>query len=163
MSERNQTLSILMERVHEQSENKKLWKDNDDPHLVAKMIVEEGGELIEAINHDEEAFAVASEIGDVLYLTLKLCAQLGIKPEDAVEMKLLRNDMKYPTDLNSYGDDYRGAREASKKMWQAMGGDIAFSHAYLELMGQEEAEPISGSIRVEQPSGTVYASDNYSI
>lgn len=150
------TLSSLMYRVNRQSENKVLWETNDSPIAVANMIAGECKELQTAINDDEEAFEIASEIGDVLYLTLKLCSQLGIKPEDAVNMKIIRNDLKYPNDLNSFGDTYEGAREKSKTLWEAMGGDIAFSHAYLELCAESE-EPLANEDVV------VYNADDYSI
>lgn len=142
-------MSEMMHRVVEQTDQKKLWVDNDTPEVVADMIVEEGRELIEAIQESMlsgDVFNVASEIGDVLYLSLKLCSLLGLVPEDVVKLKILRNDLKYPNDLNSHGN-YETQRRRSKDMWTAMGGDTAFSHAYLdvfsELEDEEEVNPFA--------------------
>ena len=153
MHERQPTLTGLMHRVVQQTEKKTLWQEHDGPVEVAGFIVTEAEELQEANNNDGESFEIASEVGDVLYLALKLCADLGIKPEDAVRMKILRNDLKYPTDLNSEGD-YEEQRAKSQRLWSSMGGDAAFSHAYLDHIaetgqiggnGYSDESPIDGS------------------
>ena len=133
MHERQPTLTSLMHQVSQQTEKKTLWEEHDGPVEVAGFIVTEAEELQEAIENDGEAFEIASEVGDVLYLALKLCADLGIKPEDAIRMKILRNDLKYPTDLNSEGN-YEQQREQSQSLWESMGGDVSFSHAYLDFL-----------------------------
>jgi len=127
----------LMGRIAAQSTKKTLWSDHDGPYEIAQMIGDEHRELVEAIEHDGGPFEVGSEIGDVLYLALKLCAELGFNPADLIEMKLLRNDMKYPTDQQSHGE-YGQARIEAKQFWQAMGGDIAFSHAYLNASADHD-------------------------
>lgn len=141
MTERRRpTMSETMLRVAEQTEQKKLWKEHDDPEQIANMIGEEVKELQDAIQESMlsgDVFNVASEIGDVLYLALKFCHSVGLVPEDVVDLKIVRNDLKYPNDLNSYGD-YATQRKKSKDMWTAMGGDVAFSHAYLDVFSQEE-------------------------
>lgn len=120
----------LGRRVHEQTLKKDNWKDHDDPYTVALMLRQEADELVESIEQDGEAFDVGSEIADVLYLALKLCEELGFKPDQLLEMKMLRNDMKYPTDVNSNSGGYTEAAKKSKMMWEAMGGDKAFYYAY---------------------------------
>ena len=144
MSERlKPNMTEMMNRVAQQTEKKELWVENDAPDLVAEMIVEEAQELVTAVQEallSGDVFSVASEIGDVLYLALKFCHQLGLVPEDTVKLKLLRNDMKYPSDLNSNGD-YAEQRRQSKDMWTAMGGDESFSHAYLEMFADMEEVP----------------------
>jgi len=153
MHEHEPGFSVLMERIHEQNEQRALWQEHDSPEILGSMIVEEAQELQEAIENVGEVFEVVSEIGDVLYLVLKLCYDLGIRPEDAVQMKILRNDLKYPADLNSHGD-YPTARQQSKDVWEALGGDVAFSHAYLELFAGigEEARP--SSVKRKHPVAT---------
>lgn len=144
MSERHHpTMSETMTRVVDQTEQKKLWKDHDSPELMVSMMKEEVVELEEAIQDSllsGDVFNVASEIGDILYLSLKLCHILGFVPEDVVDMKIVRNDLKYPNDMNSYGD-YASRRQQSKDMWTAMGGDVAFSHAYLDVLSKDEDTP----------------------
>lgn len=143
MSERQRpTMTETMKRVAEQTEQKKLWKEHDDPEQIAKMIGEEVKELQDAIQESMlsgDVFSVASEIGDVLYLALKFCHSVGLVPEDVVDLKIVRNDLKYPNDMNSYGD-YSTQRQRSKDMWTAMGGDEAFSHAYLDVFDKVVAE-----------------------
>lgn len=130
----------LGRRVHEQTLKKDNWKDHDDPYVIAQMIRAESDELVEAIEQDGEAFDIGSEIGDVLYLALKLCQELGFQPDQLVEMKMLRNDMKYPTDVNSNSGGYHEAAKKSKIMWEAMGGDKAFYMAYEMLISQIDPE-----------------------
>lgn len=131
-------MTEMMQRVVAQTEQKALWKDKDDPIKVADMIAEETEELRGALQESMltgDVFNVASEIGDILYLALKFCSLVGISPEDAVQIKILRNDLKYPNDLNSYGD-YFEQRQQSRDFWIEMGGDVAFSHAYLEIFSK---------------------------
>ncbi len=127
------TMREMMERVHQQTEKKTDWVENNSPEGIAKMIVAEAHELEEAVGMAEigdSAFEVVSEIGDILYLVLRFCHSMGILPEDAVQMKILRNDLKYPDDLNSQGN-YGEDRMLSVAFWKAMGGDYQFSQAYL--------------------------------
>lgn len=139
---RKEGMTGMMHRVEFQTENKKLWLDNDGPEEVVKMMEAELEELKQAVQESMlsgDVFNVASEIGDVLYLALKFCSLTGLVPEDVVELKILRNDMKYPNDLNSFGN-YAERHKQSKEFWKAMGGDSAFSHAYLEMFSDMEEE-----------------------
>ncbi len=135
----------LSSRIYDQTENKANWSEHDTPHAVALMIREESDELVEAIENDGDPFEVGSEIADVLYLALKLCAELGFNPDELIEMKMLRNDMKYPTDVNSNSGGYEEAVKKSKLMWKAMGGDKAFYHAYEVLIGELDGDSVADS------------------
>lgn len=158
LTESNPHLNDLTRRVGEQTEKLDLWNQNGSPEHTVGLLKDEVAELAEQIEESMitgEATPIAMEIGDVLYLTLKLCHSLGINPADAVQIKILRNDLKYSTDLNSNGN-YEDSRQKSKSLWAAMGGDVAFSHAYLDWMGQilDEREE-----KEAQPEQVIYQSD----
>lgn len=129
----------FMNVVAQQNENRKNWTEHDTPEIVAEFITEEAQELIDAINQDKPAIEIASEIGDVLYLTLRLCAQLGIDPRDALEMKIVRNSLKYSDTLNSNGDYQNGANR-SRELYDELGGDLTFYDAYSELVNNISEE-----------------------
>lgn len=126
--------------IHEQNQNRKLWAETDTPEHIARMLDDEATELQEALKEayiTGDAFSVASEIGDVLYLVYRLCDLIGINPEQAVEMKIRRNSAKY-TDFNmSHGNNGDKARELSKTIWTALGGDSAWSQIYLNYIAEE--------------------------
>ena len=139
MNHERKVLSELATRISQQSEKKDRWKENDGPYEIAKMILGEAQELVEAIEKDGEAFEVGSEIGDVFYLTLRLAEYLGINLYDVLVMKETRNDLKYPTNLNSNGRDYESSIKISKELWAALGGDEGFSNAWM-LFGEDIVE-----------------------
>jgi NTP pyrophosphatase (non-canonical NTP hydrolase) len=118
------------------------WQENGDAEGVAQMIQEEAEELVEAIALydvlDRGPYEVVSEIGDILYLTLRLCSEMGIDPGDALELKLLRNSVKYPDTFSSNGWDYEEARRLSKSLYGHMGGDKAFFDWHSEHAPIEE-------------------------
>lgn len=127
--------------IREQNEKRQLWEGNDDPTELAQMIQEEAVELVDSINEamvTDNVFEVASEIGDVMYLLLRLCDSIGIDPIQAAEMKVVRNAVKYPDHVMSNGRNYQEAKEASKRFWDSMGGDAAFSHAYLDHLAHTQ-------------------------
>ncbi len=126
----------LLQVVAQQNNHRENWMREQGPIEVAGMIVEEAIELKQACENDMPAIEVASEIGDVLYLTLRLCSDLGIDPRDALEMKIVRNSLKYPDTFNSNGD-YNAGKETSREMWKGLGGDLTFYHLYLMLAGSE--------------------------
>lgn len=146
-------MTEMMERVQFQTEGKQLWKETDGPEEIVEMLAEETQELKEAVQESMlsgDVFNVASEIGDVLYLALKFCSAVGLVPEDVVKLKILRNDLKYPSDMNSFGE-YGKQRKLSKEFWEAMGGDGAFSHAYLEAFANmDEVEEVSPETQMAQ-------------
>lgn len=128
------TPEILL-AIEDQNKNRKLWDGHDSPEHLAEMVKHEAQELIDAINESMvtgDVFSVVSEIGDVLYLSYRLCNDLGIDPREAVEMKIMRNSMKYGDYLMSNGRTYESATQVVKDGWNIMGGDKMWSHAYLD-------------------------------
>lgn len=114
----------------------------DTPEHIVQQILDEAEELMESILNfpakQDAEFETVSEIGDILYLTLKLCVDLGVDPVQAIEMKLHRNSLKYPDHIQGNGLGYEEARRVSKEMWKQMGGDHAFYLAYTEVYGDNE-------------------------
>ena len=54
---------------------------SDGPDRIAQKVIEEAGEVaIAGVKADREA--VASEMADLLYHSLVLMSQVGVKPED---------------------------------------------------------------------------------
>lgn len=147
----------IKEQVIYQNDRRPVWNEHDTPENLAAYIKDENIELLAAIELDEPAFAVASELGDVEYLCIKyehaegelpdelryirywawkLAEYLGLNMADCVHMKIVRNDLKYPSSIvNNY--PYEQGRAMSKKLWSEAGGDAAFSHWFLEVFGDE--------------------------
>lgn len=126
-----------IEGVRTQQEHRRVWQESDDAERIANFILEETGELIEAIQVSfltGDVFSVASEIADILYLTHRLCQELGFDAADLIEMKTLRNSMKYNDAVLNNGYSAPEATVIAKQMWGIMGGDVSFSHAYLECI-----------------------------
>jgi len=124
-----------------QQENRKLWSETDDAESVAQMLLGEAVELVDAIREaflTGDVFSVGSEIADVLYLTHRLCNELGFDPADLLAMKSLRNSQKYADYLLNNGYTREEAVDKAKKGWKALGGDEAFSHAYLTVYADVE-------------------------
>lgn len=130
------TLEHTIKQIQKQQENRKLWQQNDDAENISRMILDEGQELKTAITESMitgDVFSVASELADVLYLALRLCHELGFDPADLIAMKTLRNSMKYNDEITNNGYNHAEATILAKNGWKQMGGDEAFSHAYLEV------------------------------
>lgn len=111
------------------------------PEEMAAAIVEEAKELVEEINTSMvtgDVVNVVGEIGDLYILLAQLCHDLGIDPSHAFEMKALRNERKYGDWTMSNGYTRGEAVSLSKKSWEMMGGDVAFSHLYLNLLAEVE-------------------------
>lgn len=128
----------LMETVRKQNANRENWIEHDTPEVIAGFVREEAQELKDAYDQGKSRVDIASEIGDVLYLTFKLCAQEGIDPRDALEMKIVRNSLKYPDTLNSH-NGYTQGREMSRAIYKAMGGDEAFFDAFSKVLNDDNA------------------------
>lgn len=126
----------LLDLIHHQNEGKLNWRKNFSVPQAAAMLKDEAGELITAIENDMPAVEVTSELGDIIYLAFHICSELGIDPRDAVEMKILRNSLKYPDVLNSVGE-YEEGRQISREAWKGLGGDLLFYQMYLMFAGQE--------------------------
>ena len=92
------------------------------------MMLEEAQELVEEL---EKAFVtddltqVVGEVADILYLSLKMCRELGINADQLIEMKILRNEMKY--------HGHTDGKEA-KEDWEKKGGDDVFYRSFLDYL-----------------------------
>lgn len=75
-----------------------------------------------------EAFPVGREIGDVLYLTLVLCAELGFNPKDLLDLTIKRNETKYPKERLSGGCNQETIKSL-KQEWKDKGDDVVWSHS----------------------------------
>lgn len=130
-------LKHAVEGIHLQQMNRKHWAEGDTADAVAQMIVDESLELVQAIQESfltGDVFSVASEIADILYLTHRLCAELGFDAADLIDMKTKRNSMKYSDAVLNNGYSPAEARRISKEAWLGMGGDPVFSHVYLNIL-----------------------------
>ena len=84
------------------------WEQFHSPKNLASALVVEAGELLEHFQWmteqqsralaSEKLDAVAAEIADVLLYLIQLSAALGIDPIAAAQLKLERNEQKYPVD-----------------------------------------------------------------
>lgn len=145
-----------------QNEPRQEWKTTETPDEIERRILLETAEMEAAVNEcilGADPYALASEIGDVFYLAIKLEEKLGRKKfphevEDCllraleiaelggldvnqcVMYKLVRNDYKYPLVPASEAVQYERPNELSKKMYVSMGGEENFNNAYM-LHGEE--------------------------
>lgn len=121
-------LERLYSMVNAQHEARQIWHD-ETPSQITGMLHDEVKELEEA-EKTEDRTEIAGEIGDVLFLTFRLCQKTGINPADALYMKIVRNSMKYP-DAILQGDVPREkAIEILKYAWKEWGGDKKFYEFY---------------------------------
>ena len=130
------TLKETAQKIGDQIEARRTWEEAGPIH-TSLLIAEETAELVDAIEMydftcEEGVMGVVSEIGDVLYTVLTLCHQLGINPDDAVEMKMVRNAFKYPDAIQNNGFNASEAKEVSKDLYSHLGGDRAFFEWYSE-------------------------------
>jgi len=148
----------LQHEIMLQNDSRFAWKQHDDPGNLDAFILQETEELREAVDLaliGAGAFELASELGDVFYLFIKrifssetqpdprvieamlyaieIADTAGIDINQAVAMKIMRNDMKYLHGFTNNGYTYEKSRDLSKRQWTLMGGDTAFSEMYMEL------------------------------
>lgn len=126
--------------IRQQTGNRELWQQTDSPERIAGYLAAETAELQEAIQEayiTGDVYSVASEIGDLQYLLIRLGELLGIDPVQAAEVKLARNSYKYADHIASNGRNYEEAAQVIRQVWQALGGDQKFSHIYLDLLAAE--------------------------
>ncbi len=145
----------ITHKIHAQRQAREEWRV-ETPEQLSEGIIEEAKELLGAIQLGLPAIEVVGEIGDVLWLALGLCAEIGVDPHYAVEMKLLRNSVKYPDSFLSNGWDREKAMELSKSQYENAGGDKNFYDWYtkifpLELDTQQPTHE-------QQPPTVVYSS-----
>lgn len=113
-----ETLARIVVAQSEKSQ----WKDQP-PLDVVKYIQAEAAELTEAVEHAEDQWHIGSEIADVLYLTIRAAHALGIDPLKALQMKTVRNAMKYPMDKEGSYDEYSAK---SRQDWKMIGDEQFF-------------------------------------
>jgi len=122
-----------LSRINNQRQVRQVWREQD-AETLSRSIIGEAGELLEAITNGMPAIEVASEIGDVLWLTLALCGELGIDPKNAIDLKIKRNDYKYnPAVMNESQEPV----VLSKTVWKDMGGDKMFYQIYLDYLADD--------------------------
>lgn len=144
----------VAQQVIDQNEIRQKWMENDTPEKVEHFFREEYEEWRQAREQamiGDSAFEYASEVGDMAYLYIKRmnmgevpdwmeatmnfvageAVELGFDLNDCIEMKIMRNDLKYPATQFNNGKTYGEARAWCKEMWNHMGGDANFSEAYL--------------------------------
>lgn len=145
----------VVNQIMRQNKQNKVWRENDTPEVVSRHLEEEYRELFYEIDtHPDIAFLVAGEIGDILYLAIKLedlagglnrwqwemvndaleiCELTGLEPVHCVLMKVMRNDLKYVAVIQNNGFNFQEARTLSKTMWKnGFGGDEWFSSLWLD-------------------------------
>jgi len=121
-------IRVLTQQVVGQNEVVPYFKETDDAEKIALMIVEEAQELKDELQKafiTDDMTQVAGELGDVLYLALKMAHTLGLEAQDVIQMKILRNKMKYGGHTN---------KDVAKKEWEEMGGDKLWYQLYLETL-----------------------------
>lgn len=150
----------MTDMVMLQNEQRRSWDNHDTPENLSAFILEEAQELDEAIEKamiGDSAFEVASEIGDIFYLWVKraqfkeevedeviaaveyageIAQMTGLIPEQCVQMKVWRNDMKYLNNVANNGYTYGKGVSLSKEQWRHMGGDSQFSEMWLQMADQ---------------------------
>lgn len=129
----NETLRQLQHIIAEKQKTKPVMEDHNDPEATVQMIVEESEELRAAMLEvmvTNEVWTIASEIADVLYLSLYLCEICGLDATELVKLKMERNDQKYPAEALQEGD-YTTITAKLKEDWAAKGGDKAWSESLL--------------------------------
>lgn len=123
-------METLTHRVLAQNKEIKIFGE-DTPESLAQMIIDEAMELAQAIREagvTDDMTEVASEVGDLGYLIIRVADELGIPLASAIEMKILRNHAKY-----------HGQPDAvtAKEAWKAGGGDGLWFQAYLETLATD--------------------------
>lgn len=119
----------LEQQVYDQIDARTKWRDQT-AFDYAKSMVEESQELAEELEsgHDDP-MKVAAEIGDLMWILIALSRETGIKLDDALKMKLIRNELKYNAALLNNGN-YQKDKQTSKDMYENFGGDEKFFVIY---------------------------------
>lgn len=89
-----------IERIRKFTEDRD-WDQFHSPACLAKSIVIEAAELLECFQWNDEEYdlqAVKEELADVLVYSRNLLDKLGLDEDEIVNMKMDRNEAKYPVD-----------------------------------------------------------------
>lgn len=132
-------LERLYSMVDTQHEARQVWKDETASQITG-MLHDEVKELVEAEKTGEK-LEISSEIGDVLFLTFRLCQKTGINPADALYMKIIRNSLKYPDSIMQGDIPREKAIEILKYAWKEWGGDKKFYDFYESQIKPNVSEP----------------------
>lgn len=153
-------VALVEALIAAQQQNRKPWTEIETVESTESMIVEEWQELtdlIKAINVTPLAdFELASEIGDIVYLSLKLiginqnatptavaawsvavrtAAAVNMCPLQAATMKVIRNAIKYNDFATGFNDQSK-SRSYAKQFYSDLGGDKAFYTAYMKSVNE---------------------------
>ena len=77
------------------------WKQFHTPSNLAKAISIEAGELLEEFLWDNDNFNlqnVKEELADVMIYCIHMANALDVNIEDIINMKMDKNEMKYPVE-----------------------------------------------------------------
>ena len=77
------------------------WKQFHTPSNLAKAISIESGELLEEFLWDNDNFNlqnVKEELADVIIYCIHMANALDVNIEDIINMKMDKNEMKYPVE-----------------------------------------------------------------
>jgi len=113
------------DRVIRQNEEIDIFR-RDVPEYIAEMILEEAQELVCEFKEAMVtgcAWKLAGEMGDIIYLLIRLSDLTVISLSDALELKIARNKEKYGGQTD---------QAVAKREWKTKGGDEEFSHRYLQ-------------------------------
>lgn len=89
---------------------KRNWDQFHTPKDLAISVSLEAAELLECFQWsgaDMQVFEkndrIVEEVADVLIYVIRLCQVLGVNPDEIIRGKILKNDIKYPTN-KAYGN-----------------------------------------------------------
>ena len=89
-----------MERIKKFRDDRD-WQQFHTPSNLAKAISIESGELLEEFLWDNDNFNlqnVKEELADVMIYCIHMANVLDVKIEDIINMKMDKNEMKYPVE-----------------------------------------------------------------
>jgi phosphoribosyl-ATP pyrophosphohydrolase len=121
-------IDVLKEAVVKQNEYGPFKKHT--AKQIAESATKSARELTEALNTDQ-AMNVASNMGDLVYLLLRLSGKTDIDLKETVMMKLARNAYKYNNILT---------KEEGLALYKSFGGDEAFFEKYVSIKGKDQFE-----------------------
>ena len=84
------------------------WKQFHTPSNLAKAISIESGELLEEFLWDNDNFNlqnVKEELADVMIYCIHMANALDVNIEDIINMKMDKNEMKYPVEKSKGKND----------------------------------------------------------
>ncbi len=89
-----------IERIRKFTEDRE-WDQFHSPSNLAKSIVIEAAELLECFQWSDEEYDlqhVKEELADVMVYCQNLLDKLGLDADEIINMKMTKNEAKYPVD-----------------------------------------------------------------